>query len=116
MRACKPFADHWPPCPDPKQPDPNNPRCDGIKVPPVFARIVGNNISGSQLLITIGAGSAQGITKDWKATVMKGASTTETLGGGEVTIVRVDKTTSVGAVKLTPDQLSANGRVRLQAP
>jgi hypothetical protein len=108
-------AGKFPKCPDPKNPDPNNPNCDNIKVPPVVARIIGNSVSGSDLIITIGQGTNGGIAKGWNATVLRGDSD-EPLRGGEVTIVRVDKALTVGKVHLTIDQVSANSRVRLSAP
>ncbi|HEY4238199.1 MAG TPA: hypothetical protein VGM88_00205 [Kofleriaceae bacterium] len=114
VRACT--KDKWKKCEDPKNPDPQNPNCDGIKIPPVIARIIGNTINGSDVLITIGAGSDQGVADTWKGTVLKGSSGTSPLVGGDVQIVRVDKNKTIGKVKLTPDQLASNARVKLQAP
>jgi len=108
-------AGKFPKCPDPKNPDPNNPNCDNIKVPPVIGRIVGNSVSGSDLIITIGQGSNAGVAKTWSAVVLRG-DTDEPLRGGDVILVRVDKALTVGKVHLTTDQLSANSRVRLSAP
>lgn len=108
-------AGKFPKCPDPKHPDPNNPNCDNIKLPPVIGRIVGNSVSGSELIITIGQGQNAGVEKSWSAVVLRGDSE-EPLRGGDVTIVRVDKTLTVGKVRLTTDQLSSNSRVRLSAP
>jgi hypothetical protein len=114
-RVKKCVASKFPKCPDPKNPDQNNPNCDNIKVPPVVGRIIGNSISGADLIITIGQGSASGVTKAWSATVLKG-DTDEPLRGGDVQVIRVEKSLTVGKVHLTTDQLSTNSRVRLSAP
>jgi len=105
----------FPKCPDPKSPDPANPNCDGIKVPPVIGRIIGNNVQGSDLIITIGVGKKSGVAPDWRAVVLRGESD-QPLGGGEVTVIRVDNGVTVGKVHLTTDQLASNSRVRLSAP
>jgi len=41
------------PASDYGNPDPGNPRCDE-KRPPVIGRIIGNNVQGSDVIITIG--------------------------------------------------------------
>ncbi|HEU4731089.1 MAG TPA: hypothetical protein VFT22_24515, partial [Kofleriaceae bacterium] len=112
VKKCKPV---FPKCPDPAHPDPANPNCDNAKVPPVIGRIIGNNVSGSDVIITIGAGTNSGVQKNWGATVLRGDSD-QPLAGGEVTVIRVDKGVTVGKVHLTTDQLAANSRVRLAAP
>jgi hypothetical protein len=105
----------FPKCADPKNPDPANPNCDNIKIPPVIGRIIGNNVQGSDVIITIGAGTNSGVQKNWGATVLRGDSD-QPLAGGDVQVIRVDKGVTVGKVHLTTDQLSANARVRLAAP
>jgi hypothetical protein len=112
VKKCRPV---FPKCPDPAHPDPANPNCDGIKVPPVVGRIIGNNVSGSDVIITIGAGTNSGVQKNWGATVLRG-DTDQPLAGGDVIVIRVDKGVTVGKVHLTTDQLAANSRVRLSAP
>ncbi|HET9627102.1 MAG TPA: hypothetical protein VFP84_37340 [Kofleriaceae bacterium] len=113
VRKCSPAAKFWKPC-DYGNPDPNNPRCDE-KRPPVFGRIIGNNLQGSDVIITIGIGSEAGVGKDWVGKVMRGDSE-QPLSGGDVQIIRVDKKVTVGKVHLTTDQLSSNSKVRLQQP
>jgi hypothetical protein len=105
----------WPKCADPRNPDPNNPNCDDIKIPPVLGRIIGTSIQGSEVIVTIGAGSNSGVAPNWTAHVLAGTSENP-LAGGQVTVVRVDKAVTVGKVRLTADQLLANPRVRLAAP
>jgi hypothetical protein len=113
VRACK--ASSFPKCPDPKNPDKDNPNCDNIKIPPVVGTIIGSTVQGGDLVITIGAGSEQGIGSDWRGVVLKG-STDQPLNGGEIRVARVEKRFTVGKVHLTTDQLAANSRVRLSAP
>jgi hypothetical protein len=112
VRKCKAV---FPACKDPKNPDPANPNCDNAKVPPVTARIIRNDVSGSDLIVTIGAGSDSGVQKTWGAHVLRG-DTDQPLAGGEVTVIRVDKKLTVGKVHLTTDQVASNGRVRLSPP
>jgi len=102
-------------CVDPAHPDPANPNCDGIKVPPVHNRIIAKTIQGSDMIITIGAGSSLGVQPNWGGTVLRG-DTENPLQGGDIKVIRVDKAVTVGKVHLTPDQLRDNPRVRLSAP
>jgi hypothetical protein len=112
VRKCKPV---FPACKDPRNPDPANPNCDNVKLPPIIGRIIGNTVQGSDLIITIGAGTNSGVQKTWGAHVLRGDSD-QPLAGGEVTVIRVDKGVTLGKVHLTTDQLVANSRVRLSAP
>jgi hypothetical protein len=105
----------WPKCPDPRNPDPANPNCDNIKVPPVVGRIIGSSIQGTEVIVTIGAGSNSGIAANWTARVLSGTGDNP-LAGGEIKVVRVDKAVTVGKTRLTADQLLANPRVKLSAP
>ncbi|HEX4421589.1 MAG TPA: hypothetical protein VH165_26920 [Kofleriaceae bacterium] len=113
VRKCT--APHFAKCLDPKNPDPANPNCDNIKIPPVIARIIGNNVQGSDVIITIGAGTNSGVGKNWNATVLRGDGE-QPLAGGEIQVIRVDKSVTVGKVHLTTDQLSSNSKVRLSSP
>jgi hypothetical protein len=112
VKSCKRI---FPACPDPRKPDPGNPNCDNIKVPPVTARIIKNDTQGQGVIVTIAAGTDQGIGKDWVAKVLRG-NTGQPLAGGDVLVIRVDKDKTVGKVQLTLDQLAANDQVRLSAP
>ena len=114
-RVKKCTSPKFPKCADPANPDPANPNCDGIKVPPAIGRIIAKSIQGNEVIITIGAGSAQGVQQNWVGTVLRG-DTNEPLAGGGITVVRIDKGVTVGKVKLTADQLLQNPRVRLSAP
>ena len=113
VKKCVPAK--FPKCANPAQPDPNNPNCDNIKLPPVLNRIIAKTIQGSDMIITIGAGSNLGVQPNWTGTVLRGQSDAP-LQGGDIKIVRVDKAVTVGKVHLTPDQLLTNPRVRLSAP
>jgi hypothetical protein len=114
-RVKKCTAPKFPKCADPANPDPLNPNCDGVKVPPALGRIIAKTIIGNEVIITIGAGSAQGVQPTWTGTVLRGNSD-QPLPGGVVEIVRIDLKQTTGKVKLTSDQLTANPRVRLSAP
>lgn len=112
VKACRPSQ--WPPC-DLKAPDPNNPRCDNANYEPIVARIVKNEITNGQTIITIGAGSEQGIQKGWTARVLRGDGDAP-MSSGEVTIIRIGKRDTVGSVHLTTDQLQSNDRVKFSPP
>src|SRR5512140_8635 len=105
----------FPPCPDPKKPDPENPNCDNIKVPPVVGRIINSSIQSGVVVVTIGAGSNSGVGDKWRAVVLRG-DTDQPLAGGEIEVTRVDKAVTYGKVHLTTDQLLSNSKVRLSAP
>ena len=55
-----------------RRPDPQNPNCDDATADPVTARVLKNEVQGSELVITIGAGSEQGIAKGWNGHVLRG--------------------------------------------
>ena len=110
-KACK--LSNFPPC-DPAAKDPDNPKCN-IKASPVVGRIIGNQVQGSEVLITIGVGSEKGVAKGWTGHVLRGDGDAA-LDGGEVTVIRVDKRATLGKVHLNIDQLEANGRVKLSPP
>lgn len=113
VRKCT--KDKFPPCPDPAKPDPANPNCDGIKVPPVVGKIVAKTIQGNKVIITIGIRATDKVAPTWSGNVLRGTSDSP-LSGGEVEVIRTEKGIVVGKVGLTVDQLSANPRVRLSAP
>jgi len=94
---------NFPPCPDVNNPDPENPNCPKNR-PPVYGRILENSISGSETVITINGGSDKGISTDWRGVVLKGDDDTPA-DGGDITVVRVSKSQTLGKVRLTPDQL-----------
>lgn len=112
VKACKPS--NWPPCPDKSNPDLSNPNCR-VKAKPVIGRVIRNDVSGDGLVVTVGIGSDRGVTKDWKAEVLRG-STTEPLSGASPVVVKVDRNITVVRVKLTTDQIAQNNRVRLSPP
>lgn len=112
VKSCK---GQFPKCPDVNNPDPANPNCDNAKAPPVTGRILKNEVSGSDLLITIAGGSNSGVKKGWTGTVLRGDSD-DPLAGGDVQIIRIDKGTTLGKVKLTPDQIKQNNRVKISPP
>jgi hypothetical protein len=64
---------------------------------------------------TIGIGTEQGITAAWPAMVLAGDSD-EPLADGEIRILRVGRSVTIGEVKVSADTLRANGRVRFTRP
>ena len=113
VRSCKLSA--WPNC-DIKNPDPGNPKCDNATAEPVVARVIKNEVQGADTLITISAGTEQGVgAKGWKGHVLRGDGDSY-LDGGEVTLIRVGKRDTLGKVHLTTDVISQNPKVKLTPP
>ncbi|MGE0400319.1 MAG: hypothetical protein AB7T06_26630 [Kofleriaceae bacterium] len=112
VASCK--KSMWPKC-NLAAPDPMNPNCDDAKADPITARVLKQETQGSDIIITIGAGSSSGIAKGWTARVLRGDSG-EPLSGGDVTIIRIDKQATVGRVRLTADQIKQNDKVKLSPP
>jgi len=110
-KACK--LKDFPPC-DKASPDPENPKCS-IKADPITGRVIKNEVQGGDVVITIAVGSDQGVGKGWTGRVLRGDSENP-LDGGDVTVIRVGKRETVGKVRLTTDQVSANPRVKLSPP
>lgn len=95
--------------------DPNGPNdCLDTSIEPVTARILEVR-PATPLVVTIGAGSDQGVTKAWKGTLLRD-DTDEPLSEGAVVIVRVDKRVLIAKVHVSNDVLAANPRVRLSRP
>ncbi len=113
VKACP--KSKWPKCMDINNPDPQNPNCDDATAPPVTGRVIKNEVQGSDVLVTVAAGSDQGVSKAWKGHVLRGDTDTP-MEGGEVTVIRVGKRETLGRVHLTTDQISANPRVKLTPP
>jgi hypothetical protein len=110
-KACKISA--FPAC-DFTNPDPDNPKCL-VKAEPKTARIIGNQVQGSNVLITIALGTdSVPFSSKWSCKVTNSGGTA--LAGGEVNLVRVDKKATLGTVRLTLDQLEANSHVRCTPP
>lgn len=117
-------AGKFPPCPDPRNPDPANPRCDNIEIPPVRARITRVSLVGDELVVQIGAAGA-GIDKTWTAEVLRGGDARQPpdgdklLAGGRLRITKIDQSAIEATVKVnqvTKEQLDANKWVLLRAP
>lgn len=79
---------------------------------PMIRRIIGWSIQGSTTLVTIAAGSSNGVQRNWKVWLLRGDSE-EPLPGDEVQVIRVDKSVTVGKVRSAIDR-SAATRVLLR--
>jgi hypothetical protein len=113
-KACmKNVAANFPPC-DKANPNPENPKCNQ-KADPITARVIKNEVQGSDVVITVAAGSDQGVAQGWNGQVLRGDSDSG-LDGGSFKVIRVGKREAVGKVKLTIDQVAANPRVKLSPP
>jgi hypothetical protein len=115
IRVRKCTADKFPPCPDPKRPDPRNLNCLNFQFPPVATRIGRKFVVGNEVEVVIMAGSNSNIESGWTAVVLQG-DTEKVLPGGTIRIVRIDANTTIGRVKLTAQQVEANLRVRVIPP
>jgi hypothetical protein len=93
VRACR---SQLPPCPDP--PDDDNPNCPA-------GTVIGRVIAVDGRLVTIGVGTAQGVTAAWSATLLARDSP-DLLPDGDVRIVRIARVVTI----------RANPRVRFQRP
>ncbi len=114
---CPPGAPvDWKGCPKPtppgitEPPPPPPPPVETKK--PFVTRVLKLGIEGDGVDITLGGGSDLGVAASWKAVVLRG-ETTVPLPGGNATIKRVNKTTTLVHVKMTPDQVGANPNVQL---
>lgn len=94
---------------------PAPPPCTDGAVPRIIARILHTEIANSQALVVISAGTTAGVTRSWIGHVLRGDGDVP-LPGGEIQIVRVDKTVSIGKSRLTADELRDNYRVKLTPP
>jgi hypothetical protein len=114
VKACKPSD--WPPCPDKKNPDNNNPNCR-VAPNPVVGRIVGKEVQGSQLVLTVSAGTDQGVAKGWSGKVIRGPDVNDkAVSGGDVTIIRIDKGVTIVTTKLAADVIAGSPYVRFAPP
>jgi len=110
-KACK--LKDFPAC-DKASPDPENPKCS-LKANPITGRVLKADVQGSDTIITIGAGSDQGVDKGWVGKVLRKDSENP-LDGGDVTVIRVGKRETIGRVRLTTDVINQNPRVKLSPP
>jgi hypothetical protein len=87
-------------------------------VPPVIPltrRIIAAEVGGDFTVITVDAGTNDGIDRDWHVDVLDGRG--KRMPGGDATIVKVTANVTVAKVKLTIDQVKSSRRqVRLSPP
>jgi hypothetical protein len=87
-------------------------RADTKKPPSVVARVVGLDIHDNTAIVTLAAGSEQGVGKTWHARFRDG-KTQKLLAGGEAIVIRVDHRSMVVKTSLSPAQVRANRYVQL---
>ena len=100
---------------DPKVEDPKveDPPADRPK--PYKTRVVGIQLAGRFVIVTLKGGTNRGISRDWTGSLLRGGSS-NALTGGELEIIKVTKSKTVARVKLTIDQVSANKSALLSPP
>ena len=84
-------------------------------VKPVTGRVVRFEVLSNDLVVTVAAGSDQGVDKTWKGTFLT-SLTDDHPSSSDFVIVRIDKRTTVGRTHLTRDEVMKSGRVRFAAP
>lgn len=73
----------------------------------VVGRVVGIEIMGESVVVTVAAGKDQGVTQRAHARFREGR-TTKPLTGGEAVVIRVDRATTVVKTSLPAAQVRAN--------
>ncbi len=114
-RHCTPAQ--WPKCPDPTNPDLENPNCPRLPTfAPVIGRILQVVVNGRRREITINVGANSHVDTTWNARVLRADGTPQPGGGAK--ILCMSKRGEVRlAVELTVDELAApNDRVQLMPP
>jgi hypothetical protein len=122
--VCPPGAQgappNWKPCidaglqqPPPAPPPPPPPPPPPTPAKPITTRVIKVDVSGNDVILTISAGSDQGVDKTWSGQLMRGSSQNP-LVGGKITIIRVDKQRTIAKVPLTIDLVTSNPIVIMQ--
>jgi hypothetical protein len=83
-----------------------------VATAPLVRRIISASFQGSATIITIAAGSNDGVQKNWRVCLLRDDGD-EPLPGGEVEVIRVDKAVTIGKIHLTSDALKGHRRVLL---
>jgi len=99
-------------CKDPAHPDPENPNCDDITVPPVPARITDTIVNGKEIDILIMAGKDQGIGDNWTASIV--SSSGQWIA--DIKIISLNKGSTKGRVTMSLTQLQQNKNALFKPP
>jgi hypothetical protein len=83
------------------------------KPQPIVGRVVSLEVYPDTTVVTVLVGYNQGIEKTWHAKFREGTTTT-LLGGGEATIIRIDRRTTLLKTSLTPEQVRAHRFVQFE--
>jgi len=116
FKMCKP--DDFPPCSSALSAKDKlkNPNCDNWTPPPVVAELTNvDDADGGGVLITIGAGTVDGVDKGWKGQLLDDNNLP--IKNSDFVVQRVTKSAAVAKIsKLTRDQVRPDARVSLRAP
>jgi hypothetical protein len=108
-----------PPPPDPNAPPPPLPPPPPEVKKPVVGRVMSREVQADgSIVVIVGVGSETGVDKEWKAgSLLRGDTRdiTQKLPGATLTIIRVDKRTTVAKLRqgITSDVLKENSNVVL---
>lgn len=111
----------WKPCVDaglqqgdPPPPPPPPPVVPPPPPKPITARVIGVKVQSDAVIVTISAGTAQGVDRAWVGRVLRG-NTKDPLVGAKVEIIRVDDKVTIAKITgVTVDIVNANPTVVLQ--
>ena len=90
------------------------PETPKTNVAPITARVARHEVIDNRVLVVVDIGKKRGVDKGWRAQIVR--ENGQPFTGGHCTIVRVADTQTFCTVRLTPDQVVANPRVRLEPP
>ena len=90
------------------------------KLDPIVGRVVGletyaGDDGKTYSVVTVLAGTDQGVQKGWTARFREG-TTTKHLAGGDAMLIRVDKRSVILKTTLLPEQVRANKLVEITPP
>ena len=80
---------------------------------PIITMVKGITVIGAELEVIVLVGRREGVTKDWTVTLLRGTGDARVLDA-RPRIVRVDLDKTYLRVALTPDEVRANPRVKLE--
>jgi hypothetical protein len=97
-----------------RPPTANPPSTTASSPAAIIARVIAISVTGGTIIVTVAAGSNQGVARNWSCQLIDQDDQPAQDDG--CMIVRVDKVVTVLKVKLTFDQIRAHRRARLTPP